>query len=64
MRGKNSTWAVDWYASDEQVELMRADGIEVYSVENIVPMWAVEWGLTGAWCFVQDIWNFKPFRKD
>ena len=64
VRGKRSGWCVAWHASKEQIEDMRADGLEVGIVENIVPAWVAEAGLARPWCFVQDLWNFKnPFRS-
>lgn len=64
IRGKKSTWGVDWNASMEQVEAMREDGINVLLIQNSIPLWVAEIGLARPWCFFQDIWNFKnPFRK-
>lgn len=36
-----------------------ADGLEVWEVCNVVPLWVASLGLTRAWCFAQDIFNFK-----
>ena len=59
IQGKKHKWAVDFDASQATVDSMRNDGIEVFVVENSVPLWAVELGLTRIWCFVQDVWNLK-----
>jgi hypothetical protein len=62
VRGKRSSWGVDWQASQAQIDAMRADGIDVGIVANSIPEWVVDIGLARPWCFFQDIWNFKnPF---
>jgi hypothetical protein len=66
IRGKHSTWGVDWDASQKQIDAMRQDGIEVGIIMNSIPQWVVElgYGPTRVWCFIQDIWNLKnPFWK-
>jgi hypothetical protein len=65
IRGKSSTWGVNWHASDEQIGAMRADGIEVGVIENIIPGWVVRLGLTRPFIVAQDLWNFKlPIGKN
>jgi len=62
IRGKQRTWAVDWYASQQQIDDMREDGIDVLEIENSVPAWVVDAGLLRPYVFIQDLWNFKnPF---
>lgn len=62
IRGKKSAWGVCWQASKSQIDAMREDGIEVGIVENIVPAWVADMGMTRPWCFFQDLWHFKnPF---
>lgn len=64
IRGKASHWGVNWQASEAQNEAMRADGIEVGVVENIIPGWVADMGLTRAFCALQDLWNLKwPFGR-
>lgn len=64
IRGKTSSWGVDWDAPQSQIDGMREDGIDVSIVENSIPMWVVDLGLLRPWCFLQDIWNLKnPFTK-
>lgn len=36
----------------------RADGLEVYEVCNVVPVWVQRLGLTRPWCRVQDAWRW------
>ena len=63
IRGQRSCWGVNWYATADQVEAMRADGIEVYEIENIIPSWIAEAGLVRPFVFLQDLWNLKnPFK--
>ena len=39
----------------------RADGVEVYEIENVIPWWAARF--PRAWCFAQDVFNFRnPWR--
>ena len=62
--GKHSMWRVAWQASQEQIDAMREDGIDVGVVENIIPEWVVDLGLLRFWCFWQDVWNFKnPWKN-
>jgi hypothetical protein len=64
IRGKQSEWGITTPLPMSAIEAMREDGIEVGILENSVPFWMNEAGLTRPWCFFQDIWNFKnPFRK-
>ena len=59
VRGKQKTWCFNFYGDPKYVEEWRADGLEIDLIENIIPMWIHDYGLTRAWCFVQDVWNFK-----
>lgn len=64
VRGRTSEWCITWDASQEQIDDMRADGLEVHELRNSVPAWAVDFGLTRVWCFAQDVFNFRnPFAK-
>lgn len=63
IRGKQSEWGITTPLSMSSIEAMRADGIEVGILENSIPFWVNESGLTRPWCFFQDIWNFKFGRK-
>jgi hypothetical protein len=63
VRGRKSEWGIPTDISREVIEDMRADGLNIIVPENSIPLWVVELGLTRAWCFLQDLWNFKnPFR--
>lgn len=64
VRGKNHEWAVDWHASQAQIDGMIEDGLDVGIIHNTIPAWVVDVGLTRPWCFVQDAFNFRnPFGK-
>ena len=64
IHGEQSTWAVNWHTTPKEIEAMRADGIEVFEIENIIPAWVVDAGLTRTFVFFQDLWNFKnPFKE-
>jgi hypothetical protein len=63
LRGRTSEWAVEAMLSQEQIDAMTEDGIEVIEVQSRLPMWVVTAGLASIWCFFQDLWNFRnPFR--
>lgn len=59
VRGRESEWGVVSDMNQDQIDSMRADGIEVGELANIVPAWAADLGLTRPWCFVQDVWNLR-----
>jgi hypothetical protein len=64
MKGEHSTWCVRAEMSQEQIQAMREDGIEVGVLENTIPNWVVNLGLVKPWCFLQDVWGFRnPFRN-
>lgn len=60
IKGKSSRWAFDCQASNAEIEAMRADGIDVGILVNVIPAWVVAMGLTGPFIALQDLWNFKP----
>ena len=64
VRGKQKSWCFTFYGNPEYLADWKADGLFIEIVENTVPMWVAECGLTRPWCFLQDLLNFKnPFRK-
>jgi hypothetical protein len=63
VRGKQSTWGFSFYGDPKHIEEWRADGLDVIEIANVIPEWIAELGLTRAWCFAQDVFNFRsPFR--
>ena len=65
VRGKRSTWCVETYITKETADDWRADGLEVWLIENTIPAWAVDAGIpVRLWFFVQDLFHFRnPWRK-
>lgn len=64
VRGKASQWGVNFHADASQVDAMRADGLDVMEVMNVIPGWVMEAGLARVWMFFEDVWNFRwPFYQ-
>lgn len=64
VRGNDRQWGFQFYGDPKYLNEWRADGLEIYEIENTIPTWVVDLGMTRAWCFCQDIFNFKnPFRN-
>lgn len=63
IKGKTKIWAFNAYLDTKYLEEWREDGIEIDEIENIIPVWIVDIGLTKLWCFIQDIWHGKYLRK-
>lgn len=55
IRGHEHEWRVE--VSEDSVEDMRADGIEVLEIVNSIPAWAMDAGLGRVWMLTQDIWD-------
>lgn len=65
VRGKDKEWSFHFYGDPQHLPEWREDGLEIHEVVNMVPVWVVRLGCVRAWCFFQDIFNFKnPFAKD
>lgn len=58
VRGRYRQWGFLFYGDPAHISDWRADGLDVAQVENIVPDW-VPWWLVRAWCWGQDVFNFK-----
>lgn len=64
VRGRCSEWAIDCHMSQDQINAMIADGIEVFELHNSIPMWVADLGLARPWCFAQEVFNFRnPFSS-
>lgn len=64
VRGKLKTWSFTIDARPEHVADWRADGLEVDELVNSIPEWVVDTGLTRAWVFFEDVFNFRwPFAR-
>jgi hypothetical protein len=62
VKGKTAWWGFDFYADPKHLQEWRDDGLDIVEIENTIPMWVVDFGLTKQWCFLQDVFNLKnPF---
>ena len=59
VRGDRKTWGFTFLGDPAHLQEWRADGLDVCVIENSIPEWAVRFGLTRLYCFVQDVLNFK-----
>ena len=59
IRGKYKRWSINCYASNEEIETMREDGLEVDEIVNSVPLWAYNLHISRLYIFLQDVWNFR-----
>lgn len=64
VRGKLGEYVFPFSGDPRHLEAWRADGLEVYVIENTVPEWVQILGMVRPWCFLQDLFNFKnPWGK-
>jgi hypothetical protein len=64
VRSNSGSYDFNFYGDPAQIPAWRADGLEVYQVENLVPALIAELGLTRPWCFAQDLFGFRnPWRS-
>ena len=59
VRGDQHKWCFNFYCDPKYLNDWRSDGLEVYEIENTIPVWVNNLGMTKAWCFFQDILNLK-----
>jgi hypothetical protein len=57
VRGKTTEWSFTFQGDPAHLDDWRADGLQVYEVENSIPAWVVAIGMTRVWVRVQDAWN-------
>ena len=63
VKGKNRTWCFDILANSKYIQEWLDDGLDIVIIENTIPMFVVDCGLTHAWVFMQDLFNFRnPFK--
>ena len=63
VKGKDETWCFDILADSKYIQEWLDDGLDIVVIENTIPMWVNEIGLTRAWVFMQDLFNFRnPFK--
>lgn len=64
VKGKEKLWSFNFYGDEKYINDWVSDGLDIDIIENVIPMWVVDVGLTRPWCFVQDMFNFKnPFKS-
>ena len=59
VQGKNHKYSFNFYGYPEHLETWRKEGLEIDMIENTIPVWIVDLGLTKIWCRIQDVFNFK-----
>lgn len=59
IKGNDHTWVINWNTTQEQMDDMNEDGLEVMELVYSIPMWVVNAGLGRVWCFFEDIFNFR-----
>lgn len=61
--GRTGAYGFTVEADPRYLEEWQADGVEIYLIENTIPMWVVNAGLVRPWCFLQDVFNLRnPFK--
>ena len=64
VRGEQKSWSFEFFGDPAHIEDWRKDGLDVWTVENTVPVWVANIGAVRLWCVLQDIFNFRnPWRK-
>lgn len=58
VRGKTKLWSFPIWGEPEHLAEWESDGLQVFFLENTIPEWAVDLGLTRLWCAVQDVWRW------
>jgi hypothetical protein len=59
IRGKHHEWSFEFDGDTKHLDEWRADGLDICTVENIIPEWVVNLGLLRPWCFFQDLINLN-----
>lgn len=63
VRGRESAWAFNFYGDIDDLVSWHADGLDVVVIENVIPAWAVDLGLTRPWIWLQDLWHLRVFDR-
>lgn len=63
VRGAEKDWSFSFYGDPKHLDEWRDDGLEIDEIVNTVPVWAAELGLQKIWFFIQDVFNFKFFKR-
>lgn len=59
VRGRQHEWSFNFYGDPKHLGDWRRDGLDVFEIENTIPVWISDLGMTKVWCFFQDLFNFK-----
>jgi hypothetical protein len=59
LEGETSRWSFPIYLTDDVKKAMEGDGVEVFEITNVIPKWVIDRGFARAWCFFQDLFNFR-----
>ncbi len=59
VKGKTKEWSFNFEADEKYWNDWTEDDLDVALVQNIIPTWVVDCGMTKAWCFLQDIFQFR-----
>ena len=60
VRGKQHEWLFEFEGDPKYWDDWEEDGLDVCLVQNIIPEWVVYAGLTKIYCFLQNIFQFRP----
>ena len=55
--GREKDWSFPFVGDTQNLEMWRADGLDVVEVVNTIPEPGVRVGLLRPWVFLQDLWN-------
>lgn len=62
IKGKDYEWSFNFYEDPKYLKEWWADGLEVSTIINTIPVWVVDLGLMKPWMFFQNIFNFNFFK--
>ena len=65
VRGERHEWSFPIVADPRHADEWRRGGIDIVRLENSIPEWVADVGLTRIWCAFQDIeaWFDVPFSR-
>ena len=55
VRGKRKEWAFTVHADPIYVEEWREDGLHIDELQNDIPQWVADLGLTSLWIWAEDL---------
>ena len=64
VQGTHKKWCFHFYGDPKHIKVWSDDGLQVNIIENTIPAWVADLGLTRPWCILQDVFNLKnPWRS-